>query len=66
MHYLSSKKLNKSDDLRIRSYWKRRPEVVDPDKGIVGVIYEKPHSTDYFYFSKTMTPRCRAPRSAHG
>jgi transposase len=54
MHYLSSKKLNRSDDLRIRSYWKRRPEVVDPDKGIVGVIYEKPRSTDYLYFSKSL------------
>jgi transposase len=54
MHYLSSKKLNKSDDLRIRNYWKQRPEVVDPDKGIVGVTYEKPHSTDYFYFSKSL------------
>ncbi|MHC1609111.1 MAG: IS1634 family transposase, partial [Candidatus Methanofastidiosia archaeon] len=54
MHYLSSKKLNKSDDIRIKNYEKRRPVVVDEDKGIVGVRYEKPHSIDYFYFSRTL------------
>jgi hypothetical protein len=48
------KKPNKSDDLRIRICWKRRPEVVDPDKRIVGVTYEKPHSTDYLYFSGSL------------
>jgi len=54
MHYLSSKKLNRSDDIRIKNYWKLSPVVVDEEKQIVGVKYEKPHSFDYFYFSRTL------------
>lgn len=53
-HYLYSKKLNLADDRRIAGFWCHEPELVDEDKQIYGLVFSKPHSHDYFYFSKTL------------
>ena len=57
MHYLSSKKLNLSDDKRIASFWKDAPELVDEDKQIYCLVFVKPRSIDYLYYSATLYER---------
>jgi transposase len=57
MHYLSSKKLNLSDDKRIASFWKEAPECVDEDKQIYCLVFVKPRSIDYLYYSATLYER---------
>ncbi len=54
MKYLTSKKLNKSDDKRIKKFDKSKAELVDAEKGIYGIKFVKPSSTDYFYFSENL------------
>ena len=54
MKYLTAKKLNKSDDKRIKKFDKSKAELLDPEKGVYGLKFVKPNSTDYFYFSETL------------
>jgi transposase len=54
MKYLTSKKLNTSDDLRIKEFSKCRAELVDPEDKVYGIKYVKPSSIDYFFYSETL------------
>jgi len=54
MKYLTAKKLNTSDDKRIKEFDKLKAELVDAEKKIYGIKYVKPSSIDYFYFSETL------------
>ena len=54
MKYLTAKKLNKSDDKRIKSFDKSKAELIDTEKGIYGIKFVKPSSIDYFFFSETL------------
>jgi transposase len=54
MKYLTSKKLNTSDDLRIKEFSKCRAELVDPEDRVYGIRYVKPSSIDYFFYSETL------------
>lgn len=54
MKYLTAKKLNKSDDKRIKEFDKKNAELVDSENKIYGVKFEKPNSIDYFYFSEKL------------
>mgnify|MGYP001559412852 CR=1 FL=1 len=54
MKYLSAKKLNKSDDKRIKSFQHSISNCVDSEKNIYGEIIEYPSRTDYFFFSKQL------------
>lgn len=54
MKYLTSKKLNTSDDKRIDRFDKRRAELVDKDDGVYGNKFVKPSRIDYFYFSEKL------------
>ena len=54
MKYLTSKKLNKSDDKRIKKFDKSKAELVDAEKGVYGIKFIKPNNTDYFYFSENL------------
>mgnify|MGYP006295653627 FL=1 len=52
MKYLSAKKLNKSDDNRIKSYRKKKDNLIED--GIYGEIIEYPSRYDYFFFSEQL------------
>jgi transposase len=52
MKYLSAKKLNKSDDKRIKDYVKRKENLIE--EGIYGEIIEYPSRYDYFFFSEKL------------
>ena len=54
MKYLSAKKLNKSDDKRIKEFDKHKAELIDPEAGVFGVKITYPSRTDYFYFSERL------------
>ena len=54
MKYLSAKKLNKSDDKRIKSFVQSKDNCVDEINGIYGEIIEYPSRFDYFYFSEQL------------
>jgi len=54
MKYLTAKKLNKSDDKRIKEFDRSKAELIDAEKGIYGIKFVKPSSIDYFYFSETL------------
>ena len=54
MKYLTSKKLNTSDDLRIKEFSKCRAELIDPEDRVYGTKYVKPSNIDYFFFSETL------------
>jgi len=54
MKYLSAKKLNLSDDKRIKAFNKSRYECVDAEKGIYGEIIKYPSRFDYFFFSEQL------------
>lgn len=54
MKYLTSKKLNTSDDLRIKEFNQTQAELVDAQEGIYGIKYVKPSSIDYFFFSRRL------------
>jgi transposase len=52
MKYLSAKKLNTSDDKRIKEYVKTADKLIED--GIYGEIIEYPSRYDYFYFSEEL------------
>lgn len=52
MKYLSTKKLNASDDKRIKNYVKSIAKLIEP--GIYGEIIEYPSRYDYFFFSEDL------------
>jgi len=52
MKYLSAKKLNTSDDKRIKTFTKSRDRWVD--EGIYGEIIKYPSRFDYFFFSEQL------------
>ena len=52
MKYLTAKKLNKSDDKRIKEFDKTKAELIDANRKVYGLKFTKPNSTDYFYFSE--------------
>ncbi len=54
MKYLSAKKLNLSDDKRIKSFRPSVKNCVDPENMIYGEIIKYPTRTDYFFFSKQL------------
>lgn len=54
MKYLSAKKLNLSDDKRIKMFIKSDDNCIDKEKGIYGEIIEYPSRTDYFFFSEQL------------
>ena len=54
MKYLSAKKLNLSDDKRIKRFVKSAETCVDESKGIYGEIIEYPSRIDYFFFSEQL------------
>lgn len=54
MKYLSAKKLNLSDDKRIKTFVKSADNCVDPEKRIYGEIIDYPSRRDYFFFSEQL------------
>ena len=54
MKYLSAKKLNTSDDNRIRSFRKEEAELIDAEKEVYGIKIVYPSRIDYFYFSEQL------------
>ena len=54
MKYLSAKKLNLSDDKRIKNFVKSETNCIDKEKGIYGEIIEYPSRFDYFFFSEQL------------
>jgi len=54
MKYLSAKKLNKSDDKRIKRFVKSAKNCVDSINGVYGEIIEYPSRTDYLFFSEQL------------
>ena len=54
LKYLSSKKLNTSDDKRIKKFKKSCAELIDDINGIYGIKFEKPSRIDYFFFSEKL------------
>lgn len=54
MHYLTARKLNRSDDKKIATFWESSPELIDPENGIYGLKIVKTSSVNYFYFSKKL------------
>jgi len=54
MKYLTAKKLNTSDDKRIRDFDKAKAELIDPMDGIYGIKFVKPNRIDDFYFSEKL------------
>lgn len=54
MTYLTSMKLNKSDDKIIEKFDLETAQLIDPEKSIYGIKIVKPNSIKYFYFSKSL------------
>ena len=54
MKYMTAKKLNLSDDKRIRRFNKKEAELIDPEHGVYGLKRRYPSRTDYFYFSESL------------
>lgn len=54
MKYLSAKKLNLSDDKRIKAFKKNDAKIVDPENGVYGIKIIYPSRIDYFYFSEAL------------
>ncbi len=54
LKYLTAKKLNKSDDKRIKAFEKTDKNCIDKEKGIYGVMYKTPSKTDYFFYSEKL------------
>ena len=54
MTYLTSMKLNASDDKIIENFSKDKAELIDPQKRIYGIKIIKPNSIKYFYFSESL------------
>jgi transposase len=54
MKYLTGKKLNRSDDKRIKEFDKIRATLVDKEDRVYGIKYRFPSRIDYFYFSEKL------------
>ena len=54
MKYLSAKKLNTSDDKRIKEFRKNKAELIDFENGVCGIKIVYPSRIDYFYFSEQL------------
>lgn len=54
MKYLSAKKLNLSDDKRIKTFVKSTDNCIDPKQGMYGEIISYPSRTDYLFFSEQL------------
>src|SRR3989344_3256710 len=54
MKYLTLKKLNKSDDKRIKRFKKKKAVLLDEERGVYGIKFAKPSRYDYFYFSESL------------
>lgn len=54
LDYLTAKRLNKSDDKRIRDFSKSKYECVDSERGVYGKKFIKPSKIDYFFFSEEL------------
>lgn len=54
MKYLSAKKLNLSDDKRIKSFRKNDANLISKEQGVYGVKIIYPSRIDYFYFSERL------------
>lgn len=54
MRYLTAKKLNKSDDKRIKAFDKSKAECIDKETEVYGIKFPKPSKIDYFYFSEEL------------
>lgn len=54
MKYLTGKKLNTSDDKRIKKFDKKQAELIDKEDGVYGIKYVFPSRTDYFFFSEKL------------
>ena len=54
LQYMTSKKLNKSDDRIISRFDEYNPLTIDAEKGIKGIKIQKPNSVNYLFFSKNL------------
>jgi len=54
MHYITAKKLNKSDDKILANFKQYCPELIDAESGVYGMKITKPSSVNYFYFSEKL------------
>ena len=54
MKYLTSKKLNLSDDKRIKKFDKKEAKLIDEKNEVYGIKYNFPSRTDYFFFSENL------------
>jgi len=54
MKYLSAKKLNLSDDKRIKAFVKSEKNCIDEIQGVYGEVIEYPSRFDYFFFSEQL------------
>lgn len=54
MKHLTSKKLNASDDKRIANFDKSKAELIDAERLVYGIKFQKPKNYDYFFFSETL------------
>lgn len=54
MKYLTSMKLNSSDDKIIEKFDRETAQLVDSEKSIYGIKIVKPNSIKYFYFSESL------------
>jgi transposase len=54
MTYLTSMKMNSSDDKIIEKFDVTKAEIIDSEKGIYGIKILKPNSIKYFYFSEAL------------
>lgn len=53
MKYLTSKKLNLSDDKKIKKFDKAKATLLNAEEEIYGIKYVYPSRIDYFFFSET-------------
>lgn len=54
MKYLSAKKLNLSDDKRIKTFSRKNAELIDHENEVYGIKIVYPSRMDYFYFSERL------------
>ena len=54
MKYLTSKKLNMSDDKRIKKFDKKESKLIDEKNKVYGIKYVFPSRTDFFFFSEKL------------
>ncbi len=54
MKFLTGKKLNLSDDKRIKSFDRQKAELIEEENGIYGIKIIFPSRKDYFFFSEKL------------